>query len=154
MCVMPISGVHFEQGYKMETVVIGWYGKAPLTSMLAYTHPHTGDCNDIDRNRPDTDTPTLPSLDPRNNDTVPGGHPSELTVYDTCAQSISEHVTSEEVVTTITMDTEGAETREVTHRRQRERSAEESSPPFGGYVAQATDQEGFFMADTSGECSL
>ena len=154
---MPTSGIHFEY---METIVIGWYGKVvqfPLTSLLAYTHPHAHTGNDIEQDHPDTDTPTLPSLNLSDYDTVPEEHSSELTVHDTCTQAISEHATSEEAVTTITTDAEGMgkqEMQELIHGGQREKSSEESSPTPDrnkGNVAQATDQEGFFMADTSGE---
>ena len=103
-----------------------------FTSLLAYTHPHTGTASnsldqlhETEQHHLDTETPTLNVGD---YDTVPEEHSSKLTAQDACTQAISELATSDKVVsdTTNTTDTEGSETQEL--RGQRERSAEGSSP--------------------------
>ena len=74
----------------------------------------------------DPDTPTLPFLNLEDS-TVLADHdtPTQaedstvLADHDTPTQAISEHTTSEEVVTAITTDTEGSETQELTHRGER-----------------------------------
>ena len=84
-----------------------------FTSLLAYTHPHTGTAsNSLDQlheteHHLDTETPTLPFLNVGDYDTIP------------------DEVVSD---TTNTTDTEESETQELTHRGQRERSAEGSPP--------------------------